>query len=202
MRNLLHLLGARRLLLLLSLLRDLETLAEDRHEIKAIPFQVDALPLQVVIDGLLLLADDFAASGDFLQQDLHHVHLTDGETLHFGHGFLHLEFVLGRLEILQLAHDGRRRVSRLPAGQYFAHLSRVELKHRVLTEGEAFVDLAICDLGRGAAVDALDDLVVGAVHRRIERGVALVVRHRAQRGCILHHQCVTEAAWLLGAGRL
>ena len=74
-----------------------------------------------------MLADDFAASGDFLQQDLHHVHLTDGETLHFGHGFLHLEFVLGRLEILQLAHDGRRRVSRFPAGQYFAHLSRVDL---------------------------------------------------------------------------
>ena len=95
--------------------------------------------------------------------------------------------MLGSLEVPQLAHDGSRRVRRLPAGENFAHLSRVKLQHRVLAECKAFVDLAVGDVGDGAAEDALGLGVVGPMHSRVERSVALVVRHRAEGRGILHH---------------
>ena len=91
-------------LLLFPLLSDLKRLAKDGHEVKAIALQVDPLSLQVVIDELLLLTNYLAASANLLQQDLHHIHLADGQTLHLVHGLLRLKLVLGRLQIAQLAH--------------------------------------------------------------------------------------------------
>lgn len=175
------------LVVLFALLRDFKTFTKDGHKIEAIALQVDPLPLEIVIDELLLLANHLAAAAYLLQQDLHHVHLADGQTLHLGHGLFHLELVLGSLEVPQLAQDGARRVGCLPAGEDFAHLSRVKLQHRVLVECKAFVDLAVGDVGAGAAEDALGLGVVGAMHSGVERSVALVVRHRAEGRGILHH---------------
>ena len=53
-------------------------------------------------------------------------------------------------------------------------MSRIKLKHGVLAESEAFVDLTMSDFrAAGPAKDTLC-LVVRSVHRRVERGVALV----------------------------
>ena len=153
------------LAVLFALLRDFKTFTKDGHEVKVIALQVDPLPLQVVIDELLLFANHLAPAADLLQQDLHHVHLADGQTLHLRHGLLHLQLVLGGLEVPQLAQNCARRVGCLAAGEDFAHLSRIKLHHRVLVECKAFVDLAVCDVRAGPAEDALCSLgVVGTVH--------------------------------------
>ena len=64
-------------------LATIEALANDLHQIEVGVLQEDPLALEVVIDDLLLLADDLGAARDLLQQDLHHVHLTDGQAVHF-----------------------------------------------------------------------------------------------------------------------
>ena len=90
--------------MLFALLRDLKTLTEDGHQVEAIALQVDPLPLEIVIDELLLLANDLAAAAYLLQQDLHHVHLADGQILHLGDRLFHLILVFWCSEALQLCH--------------------------------------------------------------------------------------------------
>ena len=52
------------------------------HQVEALPLQIDSLSLQVVIDKFLLLADHFTSARNLLQQDLHHIHLAEGQALH------------------------------------------------------------------------------------------------------------------------
>lgn len=117
--------------------------------------------------------------------------------MHFSHSFLRLELVLGRLQVFQLRHYGVCGVGCFSAGEYFAHLSGVELQHAVLGEAKAFVHLSVVsDVRAGAAEDALR---VRPVHYGIKRDVVvvvalLIVRHGSQRGRILDHQRV---AWKL-----
>ena len=142
----LHRAGGARLVVLGRGLATIEALANDLHQVEVGVLQEDPLALEVVIDDLLLLADDLRAARYFLQEDLHHVHLADRETLHFRLRLVYFVLVLGCLEIPQFVHDGVCGIGGLPACQDFAHLSRIKGQHRVLGEAEALVDLARCDL--------------------------------------------------------
>ena len=54
------------------------TFTEYSHQVKLFLLQVNPFALEIVIDDLLLLVDGLGAAGYFLEEQLHHVHLTDG----------------------------------------------------------------------------------------------------------------------------
>ena len=81
-----------------------------------------------------------------MQQDLHHVHLAECQTLHFRHCFLHLQLVLRSLQVLQLGHDCVCGIGRLPSCKNFAHIFGIKRKHAILREGITLIHLAVGDL--------------------------------------------------------
>jgi len=124
----------------------LEIFSQHGHQIKLFRFQVDSLALQVVVHDPLLLADDFGAARDLLQQDLHHVHLANGQAVHLRQSLRDFRLVLRRLQLAQFRESCVCRICGFAPSQDFAHLPRVEAQHRVLLELEALIDLVRSDL--------------------------------------------------------
>ena len=79
--------------------RHLKALPQYRHQVKPIALQIYSLALEVIINDLLLFADDFRTARDLLKQDLHHVHLAHGQACHLMHGLLYLDFVFWGLQV-------------------------------------------------------------------------------------------------------
>lgn len=70
---------------------DQKALMQDIHQIELGILELDTLAFQLVTEMLLLLLDVLGTVGNLLQNDLHHVHLTDGEAPHLGEClFLHV----------------------------------------------------------------------------------------------------------------
>ena len=57
--------------------RCLQALTNHFHQVEVGLLEEDSLALQVIVNDLLLLADDLGAARDLLEQYLHHVHLSD-----------------------------------------------------------------------------------------------------------------------------
>jgi len=104
--------------------------------------KVNPLALEVVVDDFLLLADHLGLAGDFLQQDLHHVHLAEAQVLHLGDSLLSFSELLGWLHLPQICGEHVRGIVDFSSAQNSTDFSRVERHHGIGSERETLVDLA------------------------------------------------------------
>ena len=72
-----------------------QSLLEDPNNVEVFLVKENLLPLEIVVDDLLLLLDGFAPPMRLLKQHLHEVHLTLGHRLHLECHLLALTLVCG-----------------------------------------------------------------------------------------------------------
>ena len=85
-----------RLLSCLALFIGMYALLQDWLDIEPIFLEVDSFSLQIVIHNFLLLANYLGLARDFLEKNLHHVHLTQCKRVHLVVQLLGLGIVLRR----------------------------------------------------------------------------------------------------------
>ena len=110
---------------------------EDLHQIEVGVLELDPLASQLVPDELLLLLDILGPVGDLLENDLHHVHLADGEASHLRQCLLLHVLVARCFELRKLLLDVIKGLLLLLSFRnHFANVPWVEGYHRVGLEVE------------------------------------------------------------------
>ena len=94
-----------KLLSLIFVLSHEQALVKHIHQIKVGAFKLDPLAPQLFADNFFLFLDVLGPIGDLLKDNLHHVHLADGEASHFRQGLLLHVLVARGFELLKLLID-------------------------------------------------------------------------------------------------